>query len=291
MLSVIIPALNEEAAINSTITSLRDALQLRRIEHEIIVVDDGSTDRTGELARAAGARVIRHPQPGGYGKSLKEGVREARYDLIGITDADGTYPCGRLPDLYELAAREGFDMVVGARTGVHYRGGPFKTPARWLFLWLSRYASGTHIPDVNSGLRVFRKELVTRFEHTISAGFSFTTTITLAALLNGYFVKYVPIDYHQRVGDSHVRYWRDTKRALQILVENILYYNPLKLFLLVTNMLLVVALGAAVVWAVAHNPKLTYPAAVLASSSFVGAIIVSAIGLAADLLRISRRER
>ena len=291
MLSVIIPALNEEAAIAATVNSLHEALRQHGIEHEVIVVDDGSTDRTGELAQAAGARVIRHPQPGGYGKSLKEGIRVARYELIGITDADGTYPCDRLPDLYEVVARGGYDMAVGARTGVHYRGGPIKTPARWVFLWLSQYASGTRIPDVNSGLRVFRKELATRFEHTISPGFSFTTTITLAALLNHYFVKYVPIDYHQRVGASHVRYARDTRRALQILVENILYYNPLKLFLLVTNILLLVAVGAGVVWLVSHNPKITFLAAMLASVSFVGAILVSAIGLAGDLLRISRRER
>src|SRR5512137_1295306 len=111
MLSVIIPALNEETTIASTIQSLRESMQQRGIEHEIIVIDDGSTDRTGELAQAAGARVIRHPQPGGYGKSLKEGIREARYELIGITDADGTYPCDRLPDLYEMVARGGYDMA------------------------------------------------------------------------------------------------------------------------------------------------------------------------------------
>ncbi|MBI5395384.1 MAG: glycosyltransferase family 2 protein [Verrucomicrobia bacterium] len=291
MLSVIIPALNEEASIATTVAAVRTALEGRGIAHEIIVVDDGSRDRTGQVAELAGVRVIHHPQPGGYGRSLKDGIHAARYDVIAITDADGTYPNDCLPDLYEPVARGGFDMVVGARTGALFHGGIFKMPARWAFIWLSRYASGTDIPDVNSGLRVFRKALVERFQHTISDGFSFTTTITLAALLNGCFVKYVPISYGRRTGKSHVRYRRDMLRALQILVENILYYNPLKLFLLITNLLLVVAAAAAVVWAVAPGARLAQVAGNLASLSFVGAVVVAALGLVADLIRITRTPR
>src|SRR5947207_2706833 len=115
MLTVVIPALNEEQAIARTVDSVRETLSREGIEHEIIVVNDGSEDRTGALAAARGARVITHPSPGGYGLSLKDGIAVARYDLIGIADADGTYPVERFPELYRLVRDAGFDMAVGAR--------------------------------------------------------------------------------------------------------------------------------------------------------------------------------
>lgn len=286
-LSVVIPALNEEQAIRETIQSIRNSLTSRGIEHEIIVVSDGSTDATASRAREAGAIVIEHPQPGGYGKSLKDGILSARYDLIGITDADGTYPNERLPELLDFVLTNGFDMVVGARTGREYRGTFLKMPARRVFLWLSEYATGTKIDDINSGLRVFRRDIPLRFIHTISNGFSFTTTITLAALLNGYYVKYVPIDYHKRVGRSHVRYWRDSLRSFQIIVENILYYNPLKLFLLICQFLLgIAATGFALMFLLPHAPWQTL-GAMLASGGLISALLVAAIGLSASLGRIT----
>jgi polyisoprenyl-phosphate glycosyltransferase len=294
MLSVVIPALNEEAAIAETVETVARGLREAGIEHEIIVVSDGSTDRTAELAKGAGATVIEHPAPGGYGKSLKDGIRRAKYDLIGITDGDGTYPNDRLPDLYRLCAEKGFDMAVGARTGRHYYGGALKMPARRVFLWLSEYATGRRIADVNSGLRVFKKEIVSRYERTISNGFSFTTTITLATLLNGYFITYLPIDYFQRKGhESHVRYWRDTLRATQIIVENILYYNPLKLFLLlVAAMLLVAALAGAACLLVGPSFQRAVLLLALISAGSVGAAFVTVgVGLAAILDRFTDRDR
>jgi glycosyltransferase involved in cell wall biosynthesis len=284
---VVIPARDEEQAIAQTIDEIRAALDGAGIAHEIIVVDDGSLDRTGEIARAAGVTVLRHPESGGYGKSLKDGILRAQYDLIAITDADGTYPNARLPALVRIVTDEGFDMAVGARTGREYRGTFFKMPARRVFLWLSQYATGRKIDDINSGLRVFRKELAVRYMHTIGDKFSFTTTITLAAMLNGYFVKYVPIEYYVRRGSSHVRYWRDSLRSLQIIVENILYYNPLKLFLLLVNFLLLVALAAgAVYFAAPPLWRMTAFAELLGPLALVGAVVVAAIGLAADLGRM-----
>lgn len=286
MLTVVIPALNEAEGIGETVNRIRQTLEAGGIEHEIIVVNDGSTDLTGQLARQLGTRVIDHPTPGGYGLALKAGILEAKYDLIGITDADGTYPCDRIDELYRLVAEGGYDMAVGARTGKEYRGTFFKMPARRVFLWLSEYATGRRIDDINSGLRVFRKEIVVRYMGTISNGFSFTTTITLAALLNGYFVKYVPISYFKRLGKSNVRYFRDTLRSLQIIVESIVYYNPLKMFLLVS--LFLVALGfvstavAAICWRVT---PLAVGMAVLASLSFVGSVLVGTLGLVAVLMR------
>lgn len=292
MLSVIIPAKNEELAIRSTIETLREVLRADGIPHEIIVVDDGSTDRTLAIAAACDVRVVRHPASGGYGRALKDGIAEARYDLIAITDADGTYPNHRLPDLYRLVQQDGYDMAVGARTGKEYRGSFFKMPARRVFLWLSEYATGRKIDDINSGLRVFRKEIPLRYMHTISDGFSFTTTITLASMLNGYFVTYVPIEYYKRVGSSHVRYYRDTLRCVQIIVENILYYNPLKLFLLLVNFLFACALvtGGAALLLGAGFERLGTLLVALCAGSFASAFIVSAMGLHADLSRIAHKK-
>jgi glycosyltransferase involved in cell wall biosynthesis len=286
MLSVVIPALNEEAAIADTVRRIRASLEDEGVVHEIMVVNDGSTDETANIARSCGAVVIDHPAPGGYGLALKSGILSSKYDLIAITDADGTYPCERLVDLYRLVAGDGFDMAIGARTGKEYRGTFMKMPARRVFLWLSEYATGRKIDDINSGLRVFRKDIVLRYMATISDGFSFTTTITLAAMLNGYFVKYIPIAYHKRVGKSHVRYLRDTLRSLQIIIENILYYNPLKLFLLMASTLVGLAL-VAVAGAVLARAYAMWATGlvVLAALSIVGAIGVGAVGLAAVLFR------
>ncbi|BAP55388.1 glycosyl transferase family 2 [Thioploca ingrica] len=289
MLSVIIPARNEESAIGQTIESIISNLKVAQIEHEIIVINDGSTDHTGKIVDAFEKQgivhVIHHPQPGGYGHSLKEGILQASYDLIAITDADGTYPHDKLPELYKVIVEEGYDMVVGARTGPEYRGTFLKMPARWVFLWLSEYATGQKIDDINSGLRIFKKEIVLKYLHTISNGFSFTTTITLAALLNGYFVKYIPINYYKRIGKSHIRYWRDSLRSLQIIIENILYYNPFKLFLLLVNMMLSISLMAFLGFLVADNPKFTLFWGTNAAFSFAAAFIIAAIGLSADLIR------
>ncbi|MDI6786234.1 MAG: glycosyltransferase family 2 protein [bacterium] len=289
MLSVIIPALNEEDIIKETIGSIRTPLKKANIIHEIIVINDGSSDHTGKIALECGVEVITHPKPSGYGKSLKDGILKAQYDLIAITDADGTYPNDRLLDLYNIVIKEGYDMAVGARTGKAYQGTFLKMPARKIFLWLSEYATGEKIDDINSGLRVFKKEIPLGCWNVISNSFSFTTTITLAAFSKGYFVKYISIDYHKRIGKSHVRYWRDTLRSFQIIVENILYYNPLKLFLLLVNTSLIVSLLSGGIYIIVETPKIFNFFGNLSVYSFASAIVVAGIGLLADLVRISKR--
>jgi glycosyltransferase involved in cell wall biosynthesis len=228
--SIVIPAFNEAPAIRDVVIRLREVLQAAGLAHEILVVDDGSSDATADEAAAVGATVVRHPQNLGYGRSLKTGILQARYDLIAITDADGTYPVERLPELVALCDR--FHMVVGARTGAYHRGNPVKRVGRYCFRLLSEFAAGQKIPDINSGMRVFRRQDMLPFFPVICAGFSFTTTTTLVYLLNDLFVQYVPIDYQCRQGQSKVDHFRDTLRALQIIVEAILRYNPIKIFLL-----------------------------------------------------------
>lgn len=244
-LSVIIPAYNEEDSIIGTLSALRKALN-GSFDYELIVVNDGSTDSTrARLDQEAGegVKVINHVENLGYGKSLLDGINAAGHDCIAIIDADSSYPADSLKELY--AHYPEYDMVVGARQGKEYEKGVFKKPARMLFKYLAEYASGRKIADVNSGLRIFKKDIVMRFKDSLCTGFSFTTTITLIFLLNHYYVKYVPIEYMPRKGKSKVRHFQDTLRAGQIIVTAILYYNPVKLFLLFAscNLAIGVVLG------------------------------------------------
>lgn len=228
--SVVIPALNEEAGVGEVIQDVKRVLDAAHVDHEIIVVDDGSTDATGDCARAAGARVVRNPTNKGYGFSLLRGIEAAVHELIAITDADGTYPAGPLPDMLKAAAE--YDMVVGRRTGPLYHGSPPKRFSRMVFQFLAEFTCGTRIPDINSGLRVLRRGFVLEHRRAISTGYSFTTTVTLIALLEGQHLLYRDIPYHERTGQSKVRWVRDSLRSLQIITETILLYNPLKAFLL-----------------------------------------------------------
>lgn len=269
--SVIIPALNEEAGIAAVL----DRVQALNPRPEIIVVDDGSTDNTGEIAQSKGATVIRHPAPGGYGRSLKDGIRAATNDVIVITDADGTYPVERMPELV-AEMEKGFDMVVGARHGRHYRGAMLKMPARIVFKWLVEFVTGRQIPDINSGLRAFRKSAVTPFFKDLCNGFSFTTTITLIYCLTGKFVTYLPVDYAARKGRSKVRIIRDSLRTLQYITEVIATYNPLKLFVLMSGLLGLLCIASIAVFFLTLEPFFAF---LLAPLFLIGAFTVFAIGL------------
>lgn len=279
MISVVIPAFNEAGAIRRTVEDVHAALGAT--EHEILVVDDGCTDATAEQAAAAGARVVPHLYNMGYGAALKTGIRAARFDTIAITDADGTYPNNELPRLISEMQR-GFSMVVAARTGQHYRESVVKTPLRSILKWLVEFTTGSRIPDVNSGLRVFsRTEVMPYFDHLCNT-FSFTTSVTLAYLMSAKFVGYVPVVYHERVGRTKVHLLRDSLRTLQYIVQAILYYNPLKLFLLICGVQLV--LGVVLLAAAAARLGDGGTAFVLGVGCLVMVVPVFCLGLLAELL-------
>lgn len=232
MISVIIPVYNEQEIVVKVLKEVVEVLD-GFIEYEIIVINDGSTDSSLERVQAVNIKnltVINHIENLGYGKSLYDGILLAKYDCVVIIDGDGSYPASSIRELYKYFPQ--YDMVVGARRGKEYTKGKFKRWARYLFKYLAEYASGRKILDINSGLRIFRKDVVLNYQDLLCTGFSFTTTITLIFLLNHYFVKYIPIDYFSRKGESKVKPFKDTLRAGQIILEAILYYNPIKLFLL-----------------------------------------------------------
>jgi glycosyltransferase involved in cell wall biosynthesis len=200
------------------------------IEHEIIVVDDGSSDATGRIATELGARVIKHLYNLGYGRSIKDGIRAARHDLVAITDADGTYPVHELPRLYahHLA---GYDMTVGQRTGEEFKESVLKAPLRSILKLLVEYTAGRSIPDINSGLRIINRAMAMRFFGRLCDTFSFTTSLTLAFIMNGLYVHHVPVNYYKRHGKSKVRLFYDSINTLQYVAEAAIYYNPLRIFL------------------------------------------------------------
>lgn len=232
MISVVIPAYNEENAIVETVEEVYSVFKKAKIsEFEVIVVDDGSTDETAARAKSSKAKVITHPHNIGYGRSLKDGILAAKYETIIITDADRTYPFKEVPSLLK-AYKKGFDMVVGARTGAHYRESWFKSPLRHILRFLVEFTAGRKIPDINSGMRIFNRDTAQKYFSTLCDTFSFTTSITLAYMMTGKFVHYLPIPYEKREGNSKVRLFRDSLRTLQYILQAMNYYNPLKVFIL-----------------------------------------------------------
>lgn len=237
-LSIIVPCYNEEEAVASTLASVTSVLSGLAKEalddYECIFVDDGSTDRTATVLNEAGNnepsfRFISHDTNRGYGAALKTGVQNARFDHIAIVDADGTYPIDKIPDL--LASMDSSDMVVGARIGANVSYPLIRKIPK---LFLRRYSSwiaGVNIPDINSGLRVFSRSLALKYLNILPDGFSFTTTITLAALVNRHRVKYLPIDYQPRVGESKIRPIKDTLNFVQLILRTGVYFAPLKVFM------------------------------------------------------------
>ncbi len=225
--SVVIPAYDEEGGVAAQVESIRRVLIAHGMTYEIVVVDDGSSDRTAQEALGAGARVLQHPQNRGYGASLKTGINAARYDTIVITDADGTYPVEQIPDL--VAQLETADMVVGARTGQQVHIPLVRRPAKWVLGKLAMHVAGRSIPDLNSGLRCFRRECVRQYFPILSNRFSFTTTVTLALLADDYRVVYQPIDYYKRIGQSKItpRHFMD---FVILVLRMAMLFQPLKVF-------------------------------------------------------------
>jgi glycosyltransferase involved in cell wall biosynthesis len=281
MISVVIPAYNEEEGLPETLRRVRETLERAGyVDPEVIVVDDGSSDATARVAQEGGARVLSHPHNLGYGYSVKDGIEAARHDVIALTDADGTYPVEEIPALVEQL-EAGYHMVVGARTGKHYRQSNLKAPLRMVLKWLVEFTAGRRIPDINSGLRVFRRgEAMGYFDHLCNT-FSFTTSLTLAFMMTGKFVAYRPIAYAARIGATKVRLFKDSLRTLQYIVQAILYYNPLKIFLVLCLVNLAFAVLCAVIAFLFHLRS----AFLLGIGAILMSVLVFALGLLADLLK------
>ena len=272
--SIIIPAFNEELSVRETVVELRNLFDVTDIEAEIIIVDDGSTDKTAREAKAAGARVIQHRSNRGYGASLKTGIIAASNEIIGITDADGTYPAKYLPEMF--SELEHADMVVGSRTGADVHIPISRMPAKWFLRIIANYVANTKIPDLNSGLRVFRRDVAMQYFAILSDQFSFTTTITLALLCDKYAVTYIPIDYRKRQGKSKIVPWDAGSFAILIFRVAMLF-RPLRVFIPLAITCLVYGLTKTSI-DMLRDPNIS-ASAILA---FVSALIMVFTGMLGD---------
>lgn len=288
MLTVIIPAYNEEGGIVLTVTSVRNTLEAHGIgPFEIIVVDDGSTDSTADLIASLDAEItlIKKPQNIGYGNSLKLGIIAAKYDTIAIMDADGTYPPEMIPILLDQYVK-GFDMVVGQRTGAFYRESSLKHPMRLILKFLVEFACARSIPDPNSGLRIFSKSAVSDLLPTLCDRFSFTTSLTLAYMMLQRYVCYIPISYEERIGKTKVKLIKDSLITLQYIVQAINFYNPLKIFIVLSLLLFTGSVLLLFSGLMLKATTLIQMGIVLIASS----VIVFALGLLADLINQIRQS-
>jgi glycosyltransferase involved in cell wall biosynthesis len=224
--SVVIPAYNEEEAIGMTVHGVLEHVPNLR---EVIVVDDGSTDSTANIAEEAGATVIRSPYNKGNGAAVKAGLRAAVGDVVVMMDGDGQHSAKDIVRLLEQI-EQGHDMCVGARN-FSSQAGLHRGLANWLYNTLASYVAGRRIPDLTSGLRAIRRDVARRFIYLLPNTFSYPSTITLALLRAGYSVTYVPIEAARRVGQSKIRYLRDGSRFLIIITKIATLFAPIKIFL------------------------------------------------------------
>jgi glycosyltransferase involved in cell wall biosynthesis len=228
-LTVVIPTYNEKDSIERAVSEVRDALETTlNVPYEIIIVDDGSQDGTLQAAQLTGEHIIRHSRNRGYGAALKTGIHHSRFQTIGIIDADGTYPAQAFGKLLELL--EDADMAVGSRELPGAAIPLVRRPAKWVLRRLAEYVTGTRIDDLNSGIRVFPKPLALQYFNILPDTFSFTTTITVAALCDGYRVVYHPIDYLKRTGKSKIVY-RNFFDFIGLLLRLSMWFRPMRLFL------------------------------------------------------------
>lgn len=274
--SVVIPCFNEAGGIASVVGGVRETLDAAGLEYEILVVDDGSTDRSLEEAQAAGARVVRHRSNRGYGAALKTGIAGAAHGIIVILDADGTYPARYIPEM--LDRLESADMVVGARTGKNVSIPLLRRPAKWVLGRLANYLTATSIPDLNSGLRAFRRDIATQYFGILPDQFSFTTTITLAMHCDKYAVAYLPIDYLPRKGRSKIVPW-DAASFLVLILRTAMLFRPLRVFLPVVLLCLVYGIVKMSI-DLTHQPNISASALL----AFVSALQVLLIGMVGDAL-------
>ncbi|CAB1059837.1 hypothetical protein D1BOALGB6SA_4602 [Olavius sp. associated proteobacterium Delta 1] len=277
-LSVVVPVYNEIEIVQDLIEKLILALNRLNTPAELIVVDDGSTDGTSEVLSSLSEKIklIRHPCNRGYGAALKTGIRQATYTIVAITDADGTYPNENFSKL--MTGMQSNDMVVGSRNGSKVHIPLVRRPAKWLLNKLANSLAEMEIPDLNSGFRAFRKEIVEKYTHILPNRFSFTTTITLILISEGYRIKYIPINYHKRKGRSKIKP-KDALGFLILIIRAITYFNPLRIFLPFSMVLFALGiLRLSFDFLILHN--LTDSTTLL----FLFALQVGLIGIVADLI-------
>lgn len=276
--SVVIPAFNEEEAIAGVVAGLSAVGPW----HEIIVVDDASSDATGAAAEAAGARVIRHPYNKGNGASVKSGIRAATGEFLLIIDADGQHPPS---DATRIVSRLGeYDLVVGARSQAT-QATALRRLGNTALNRLAGYLTGRSIPDLTSGFRGARLACLREFLHLLPNRFSTPTTTTLAFTKAGYNVAFEPIEARTRVGSSKIRLLRDGTKFMLIVLKIVTLFSPLRVFLPISVASFALGAGYAA-WTIASQSHVTNSSVLL----IMLAVIVFLVGLVSEQIAALRFE-
>jgi glycosyltransferase involved in cell wall biosynthesis len=276
--SILIPAFNEGPVVGDVIR----ALQAVAAWHEILLVDDGSSDDTAAHAAAAGATVVRHPYNKGNGAAVKTGIRAARGEFVLVIDGDGQH---KPEDAQRIVEQLGdYDLIVGARAG-HTQATGVRRVGNGALNAFATYMTGRDIPDLTSGFRGARRSILREFLHLIPNGFSTPTTTTLAFIKAGYSVTFLPIEARQRTGHSKIRLARDGTKFLLIILKIVTIFSPMKIFLPVSAgaFLLGLAYGG---WTVAVSGRIANGSVLL----LMFAVIVFLVGLVSEQISALRFE-
>ena len=278
--TVVLPCFNERDHIELEVKRIRAALEGAGLAYELLCVDDGSTDGTREILQAmAGIRTILLARNQGSGTARRIGTQQARGEVVVWTDADMTYPNELIPELV-AQLDDTYDQVVGARRS---EAGTYKlarVPAKWAIRKLASFLTNTDIPDLNSGLRAFKRAVAEPYLRLLPAGFSCVTTITLAFLSNGHQVKYVPIDYFKRAGRSKFHPFKDAYNYIIQVLRMVMYFNPLRVLMPVALTLLA-ATGVKLIFDLVRHDLHVAGSTVLVG---LAAFNIMAIALLADLV-------
>ena len=290
--SIILPCRNEEGHVISEVARICEAMDLSGYSYELVAYDDASTDGTLHRLQEAAPdfphlRVVHFHRNGGSGTVRRIGTQQARGEIVVWTDADMTYPNERIPEFVQMLEKDPhLDQVVGARTTEEGTHKFLRVPAKWLIRKLAEVLTNSQIPDLNSGLRAFRRQVALPYLRLLPPGFSCVTTITIAFLSNQHDVRYVPIGYAKRAGISKFKFVRDAYRYILQVLRMVMYFNPLKVLMPVALFLIGLGIAKGIFDLVVH-PLLIAINTVLI---FVTGLIIGSMALLADLIVRSRGD-
>jgi len=281
--SFIIPVYNEEQTIEKVISSIKKKCsEINDIDkYEILIVDDNSKDETSNIINKIDNVIyLKNLNNFGYGFSLKKGIRNSKYSNVVILDGDGTYPVEYLKELID-EYNKGYDLVIGKRTGKNLNLSPFKKPMRLILKFIVEYATGTKVPDINSGFRIINKNKILYNLNHLSDAFSFTTSMTMTFTYLKYSISYVDIPYELREKNSpsKVRLIKDSLRTLQYIIKIVLFFDKIKLFVLVAFLLLLLSVIFLLISLYNNNFFVT------SINIFLTSIIVFCIGMLAETIK------
>ena len=276
--SIVLPTYNEEDALPPVIKDIREAMKATEKSYEILVVDDASNDNTPNIARDLADRVITRGKNGGAGAARKTGIAHAKGKVIVMLDADGTYNPYDIPKMLELFPK--YDQVNGARDSEQGTIKVLRVPAKWFIRKVASLLTSTDIPDLNTGLKAFKRDKMIRFLWVIPDGFSCVTSMTLAFLCNGLAVTWVPTTYKKRIGKSKFHPIKDTYNYLLTVIRITMYFNPLNVFFPFSILILVIGVVKSLY-------DYFYTVGMLQQSDIIiilTGVLVGSLGLLADLI-------